>query len=631
MYMKRLSSRLVLVLVALALPVGTGAQQIPTPEQFFGHEMGADRKLARWDKLVEYYNLLGEQSPRMEVVNMGPTTWGNPFLVLFISSPENLVRLEELRQINATLSDPRGVSEAEIERAVANGKAVVVQSMGLHSTEVGASQMAAELIYDLVTRTDSEVERILANTIAIMIPCFNPDGEIMVTDWYNRWVGTEYEATRMPYLYHPYIGHDNNRDAFMTNTVESQYGAKILFRDWIPQAYIDHHQMGAYGARIYVPPYAEPIRPEGDPLVWREMSWYGAHIAYKEEEAGRSGVVNAAIYSGWGHFGFHWITPFHNIAGMLTESASARLATPLFLHPDQLQGSRRGMPEYEEQTTFPNPWPGGWWRVRDIVEQQKIAAIAALDIAARNRETVLYNAYLKAKRQTERGVEGSPVAFIIPAEQHDALTTTKMVNKLLGQGVEVQRATAAFTHEGRVYGAGTYVVTMAQPKRGLIRWLLGQTYYPDNSYTRNRDGTPIRPYDMSTDNMAEFMGVRVDPVDEAVTISLTVVRDLVEPAGQVTQGAFGYVLDGRLNDSFKAVNLLLDRNVNVRRVNRPSGELRPGDFVVARNARADLVATIASETGVNFNAANSDASGVSHRLTRQRIGLFQRYRGGNMD
>ncbi|MCH7684578.1 MAG: peptidase M14 family protein, partial [Gemmatimonadetes bacterium] len=334
----RLPIRLALVLVALtiglpSLGLRSGlahGQQIPSPEEFFGFQMGADRKLARWDKLVEYYNLLGEQSPKLQVVNMGPTTWGNPFLVLFISSPANLARLEELRQINATLSDPRGVSEAEIERAIAQGKAVVVQSMGLHSTEVGASQMAAELIYDLVTRTDEEITRILDNTIAIMIPCFNPDGEIMVTDWYNRWVGTEYEASGMPWLYHPYIGHDNNRDAFMTNTVESQYGAKILFRDWIPQAYIDHHQMGAYGARIYVPPYAEPIRPEADPLVWREMSWYGAHIAYKEEEAGKSGVVNAAIYSGWGHFGFHWITPFHNIAGMLTESASARLATPLF-------------------------------------------------------------------------------------------------------------------------------------------------------------------------------------------------------------------------------------------------------------------------------------------------------------
>src|SRR5262245_41617940 len=100
---------------------------------------------------------------------------------------------------------------------------------------------------------------------------------------------------------------------------KGQYMAKILFRDWKPEAYVDHHHMGGNGARIYLPPYAEPVRPGADPILWRELSWYGAHMAYKEEEANLSGVINGAIYSGWGHFGFHWITPFHNIDGMLTE------------------------------------------------------------------------------------------------------------------------------------------------------------------------------------------------------------------------------------------------------------------------------------------------------------------------
>ncbi|MGH7506536.1 MAG: M14 family zinc carboxypeptidase, partial [Longimicrobiales bacterium] len=568
---------------------------------------------------------------RLQVVEMGPTTMGNPFLALYISSPANLARLEQLRQINARLSDPRRASEAEIESAIDEGKAVVVQSFGLHSSEVAASQTAAELMYDLVTRTDDEVTRILDNTIAIMIPCFNPDGEIMVTDWYNETVGTEYEGSGLPWLYHKYIGHDNNRDAFMQNTVESRYGAKILFRDWIPQAYIDHHQMGAWGARIYVPPYAEPIRPSGDPLVWREMAWYGAHIAYKEEQAGMSGVVNAAVYSGWGHFGFHWITPFHNIAGMLTESASARLATPLFLHPDQLRGGTRGLPEYEAQTTFPHPWPGGWWRMRDIVDRQKIAAMAALDMAAKNRETVLRNAYLKAKRQTERGAGGDPAAYVIPADQHDPLTATKMVNKLLLQGIELQRAASEFTHQGRVYGAGTYVVSMAQPKMGVIRWLLGRTFYPDNSYTRDRDGNPIRPYDMSTDNMAEFMGVRIDAVDEAVPVQLTVVAAPIEVAGKVAKGSFGYSLDGRLNDSFKAMNLLLDANVALRRVDRVADGLTAGDFIVPPDAPDALVADIAQRTGVDFRALETDADNASVELTRQRVGMYQRYYGGNID
>ena len=631
----RFSQRFAVVLIVFTTVLGLRpevvfGQTIPSPEEFFGFQMGTDRKLARWDKLVEYYELLGRQSARLEVVHMGPTTLGNPFLALFISSPNNLANLEELRQINVRLNDPRGVSEENIERAIANGKAVVVQSMGLHSSEVGSSQMAAELIYELVTRTDPEMLRILDETVAVMIPCFNPDGEIMVTDWYNENVGTDYEGSGLPWLYHHYIGHDNNRDAFQQNTVESQYGAKLLFRDWIPQAYIDHHQMGAYGARIYVPPYAEPIRPSADPLVWREMSWYGAHIAYKEEEAGKAGVVNAAIYSGWGHFGFHWITPFHNIAGMLTESASARLATPLFVHPDQLNGSR-GLPEYEAQTTFPNPWQGGWWHVRDIVEQQKIAAVATLDIAARHRSTVLRNAYLKASRQIERGRSMSPAAFVIPADQHDPLTATKMVNKLLGQGVEVHQAPSGFNHEGRVYDAGSFVVSMAQPKRGVIRWLLGRTFYPDNTYTRNRDGSPIRPYDMSTDTMAEFMGVRVDPVDSTVNRELKTVDKPLSPVGEVTRGEFGFVLDGRLNDSFKAANLLLAKNVEVRRATTAGEGVRIGDFIVATSAADTIVTEVAQTTGVDFLALDTNVRNMSQLLRPNRVGMYQRYYGGNMD
>ena len=579
---------LFVVVASLGLaPVSAVAQgvDVPTPEEFFGFRMGADRQLARWDRLVEYYELLGEASDRLEVVEMGPTTLGNPFLAMYFSSAENLANLDELQRINTMLSDPRGVPEGNIKQGITDGKAVIVQSMCLHSTEVAAGQTGAELAYDMVTRTDDEMVRIMDNTIGIMIPCFNPDGEIMVVDWYNEWVGTEYEGVGPPSLYHHYIGHDNNRDAFMQNTVESQYGAQIIFRDWIPQAYVDHHQMGAYTARIYLPPYAEPVRPEGDPLVWREMSWYGAHMAYKMEEADLEGAVNAAIYSGWGHFGFHWITPFHNIAGMLTESASARLATPLYVHPEQLGGSRQ-LPEYEEQTTFPNPWKGGWWTVRDIVDRQKVAFLATLDIAARNRETVLHGAYLKAKRQTERGMEGDVKAYVIPADQHDPLTMKHMVNKLLGQGVEVKQASADFNHEGRVYGAGSYVVTMAQPKRGVIRWLLGQTYYPDNTYTRDRDENPIRPYDMSTDNMAEFMGVRVDAVRTPVEgVQLALIDTWLAPQGQAEMGAFGAVLDGRQNAAFRAVNLLWDEGVDVSRVNQSIGGSVGGTRRLHRRSR----------------------------------------------
>ena len=418
----------------------TAAQPaLSSPEQFFGFQMGADRKLANWDRLLAYYQQLAKGSNRMKLVELGKSSEGRPYVAIFISSPANLEKLDRYKQINARLADPRGLAEGEARKLVAEGRAVVIQSFALHSSEVAASQTAAEFVYDSVSRTDEEAQRMLDSVISIVAPSINPDGTQMIADWYMKYVGTPHEAAGLPWLYQKYSGHDNNRDGFALNLPESQHLARLMYRDWMPQAYVDHHQMGSGNARLYIPPYAEPIRPDADPLVWREMAWWGAHMGNRLEAEGKTGVIGSAIYSGWGHMGFHWITPFHNIAGMLTESASARLATPMFLHPDQLRGGPRNLPAYESQTNMPSLWPGGWWRVRDIVEQQKIAAWATVDLAARNRETVLWNMYLKGTRQTERGAKGAVKAYVIPATQHDPLTARKLVNALLNSGVEVQQ------------------------------------------------------------------------------------------------------------------------------------------------------------------------------------------------
>ena len=315
------------------------AAPLPTPEQFFGFQMGADRQLANWDTLHEYYQTLARGSNRLKLVELGKSSQGRPFIALFISSPANLARLEEYRRINARLADPRGLTETEARRLAAQGRAVTIQSFALHSSEVAASQAAAEFVHDSLTRTDEESLRNLDNVISIVLPSINPDGTQMIADWYMKYVGTEHEAAPLPWLYQKYAGHDNNRDGFALNLVESKHIGKLMYRDWLPQAYMDHHQMGSSNARLFIPPYAEPIRPDGDPLVWREITWFGGHMGTKLEAAGKTGVIGAAIYSGWGHMGFHWITPFHNIAGMLAESASARLATPMFMHPDQLRWS----------------------------------------------------------------------------------------------------------------------------------------------------------------------------------------------------------------------------------------------------------------------------------------------------
>lgn len=628
---KTLPALLALILAGsgFLVPVAE-AQNVTSPEKFFGFQLGSDQKMARWDKIVEYYQLLDKESDKIQVIDMGPSTEGNPFLLVIISSAENMANLERLRAVNLKLTDPRGVPEAEIKKLVGEGKAVALQSMSLHATEIGGTQMAPEIAYDLISREDQETKRILDNVIALFFPSFNPDGQIMVTDWYRKNLGTEYEGVGLPWLYHKYVGHDNNRDGDFLNMIESVYGAKVLYRDWKPQAYVDHHHMGSYGARLYVPPYSEPIRPYADPLVWREMSLFGGHIAYKLEENGKSGILNKAQYPGWGHFGWHWITPFHNMAGMLTESASAKLATPLYIHPDQLRGGARELPEYESQTTMPELWPGGWWKLRDIVEQQKIAAWALLDIMARHKETILWNAYLKGKRQTERGAKGKPAAYVIPSRQHDPLTAVKMINTLMLSDIEVRQAGIDFTVDGRAYGAGSYVISLAQPKMGLIRNLLGRTFYPDNTWTRARDGSPLRPYDSATHTMAEYMGVRVDPIDERVQAELQKLTAAVPIAGKVEGSGSGYVLDGRLNASFKAVNLLFDKGLAVRRVDKASSALRPGDFIVDGGSAA-VLGEIANETGVDFKALDANVRQGVHDVKRMRIGMYHRYWGGNMD
>ena len=378
-----------------------------------------------------------------------------------------------------------------------------------------------------------------------------------------------------------------------------------------------------------------PCGPCADPILWRELSWYGAHMAYKEEEAGLSGVINGAIYSGWGHFGFHWITPVpqhrrhaHRIGQRAAGVAAVHASRPVARQHAQPAGLSK--PRRSSRI----PWPGGWWHLRDIVERQKISAWATLDLAARNRETVLWNAYLKGKRQTERGAAGKPGAYLISALQHDPLTADQDDQQAARPGHRgAARHQGVHHRERHGYPEGSFVVSMAQPKMGLIRYLLGRTFYPDNEWTRDRDGSPIRPYDMATDTMFEFMGVRVDPLDDIAEIhavSLQKVTAPITPAGKVTRGTNGYSIDGRLNDSFRAVNLLFDKTLpcgawtSLRRdCGLAISWCPPGSEATLEDSRAP--------DRCGFHSTARCGFGGVHETKRLRVAMYQRFGGGNID
>ncbi len=614
--------------------------KITSPDEFFGFKMGTDGRLARWDKIVRYFNLLGSKSNKMKVIELGKSTGGHPFLAVVISSPQNIRNLERLRSISQKLADPRGLREDDVRRMVRDGKTVVVQSMSLHANEVGGTQMAVELAYELLTSNTPETKMILEQVVFLMIPCFNPDGQIMVADWYEKYKGTKYEGGAMPWLYHKYVGHDNNRDAFALNQIESQYMAKILFRDWMPQTYIDHHHMGSYDARLNIPPYSEPIHPNPDPIIWRELSWYGAHIALKLEEAGKQGIVNNATFPGWGHLGFHWITNHHNITGMLTESASAKIATPKWIDPSQLKGDGSGdLPTYNPQANFPHPWPGGWWHLRDVVEQQKIAALALLEMAARHKETVLWNMYQKAKRAVEKGEKEPPYAFIVPTDHHDPLTALKLLHKLKLQGIEVKRAINEFRVGREVYPSGTFVVFMQQPKRAVIMSLLGKTTYPDNEWTRDLFGKPrgMKPLDTATDTYAEFMGVNVIRTDTRFDGRFENLDKVDLPLGRVAgRSVTGYVLDCRINVASTAAVSLLRRGFKVSRAEE-EGEIEgfkfpPGTFVIPtqKNVEKELE-KLSKRLHLTVWPIAKKLRVRTRPLKFPRIAVYQRYWGGNID
>ena len=270
--------RVAAALVSLALVApALAAQSVPSPEEHFGFPMGTDQKLARWDGIVEYIGRVAEASNRVRVDTLGSSTLGNPFVVVTMSAPENLARLDAIRAASARLAEGRG-SRDEAESLAAGIPATVVINHNIHSTEIASSQTSVDLVHLLATGTDATTMEILNNVVTVLVPSANPDGQIMVVDWYTGNLGTDFERARMPYLYHSYAGHDNNRDFFQGNLVETRMWMDLMFRTAYPQIYLDQHQMGGNGPRIFVPPYPDPMDPKIHPLQWQSLQFMGGGI-----------------------------------------------------------------------------------------------------------------------------------------------------------------------------------------------------------------------------------------------------------------------------------------------------------------------------------------------------------------
>ncbi len=646
--------RLVVAAILLAVVVlgpqpgsrvqAAGAGPIVTPEQFLGFPVGADNKLARWDKIVDYMRLVAAGSPRVKVRELGRTTEGHPFIAVEVGAAETIGNLDHFKQLERKLYFQGGApTPAERDEIFRSGKAVVAVTCNIHSTEIGSSQMVLELVHRLATDDSPLVRKILDNVILVLVPSLNPDGQIMVVDWFNKNLGTEFEASSMPYLYHLYAGHDNNRDMYMFTQKESQLTATLLWHDWFPSVWLDEHQQGNAGARIFVMPATDPINPNVHPLIYRWNGILGQAQAAALEAAGKEGIIYNSTYTNFWQGAMAWSGWWHNEVGLLTEVASARIAAPVeqrravpgALQAPEPEGPGTGRRQVETlgpipaprditpRTEYPRPWMGGHWTLRDIVDYELIATLGLLETAADQREVLLRQIYEVNRATVEGGGKTDPAAIIIPVSgQFEPRAAIRLAEKLQVGGVEVWRADAAFDADGRHYAAGTLVVPMTQVFARYAKDLLEKQTYPE--VRRAPTSPPEPPYDVTAWSLGMLMGADVVFAKKPVPSSadLTRLPGIPKLAGEVTGNGTRFAFDYRGADTALVINRLLRDGARVAFERTGTTQ-----SVVVTLAPRQRLEALAADLGVSFKAVDV-SKGTSTKapaiiIKAPRVGLYQ--------
>jgi hypothetical protein len=614
---KKLLLVLVFTLQFAGIAVAGPGSHITSPEEAFGFKPGTDRKLADWKELTAYFQKLASESDRVRYAEVGKTTEGRPFVAVTISAAENIAHLSDYKDIQRRLADPRITSPEEAKSLIARGKTVLVVTCNIHSTEIASSQSATEFAYRLATGNTPKILSILHNTIIVLVPSLNPDGQQLVADWYKKYLGTSYEGTNPVVLWHHYVGHDDNRDWASFTQVETRLAVEKVINPWHPQILYDLHQMGSNGPRIYLPPFVDPIDPNLDPLLISSINALGQNTALEISQTGKQGVLVDGVYDLWSPERNYIV--YHNGLRVLTESASVNIATPIDI-PFSKLGRGIGFDAKVAAWNFPDPWKGGPWHLSDIVDYQLDAFFSIAANAASNRERYLANFYQVGLNAVNR--KSGPYAYVIPAEQKDPATTARLINTLRIAAVGVQQATVDFDADGKHYAKDSYIVLLNQPYGAFAKTVLEIQHYPD--LREYPGGPPQRPYDVTAQTMPLLLGVDAVQVNEKFTAPGKDI-DRVKPGpGHFRESATapGYLLADTTNSSLYALFSLLKDNVKVYRLT--SGASQPGTIYIPQQDNiAPKLAALAEKFPIDIAPAGSAPEGSALAVTLPRIGLYQ--------
>ncbi len=590
---------------------------LQSPDEFFGVQLGADRVLLNYYQIQQYLSYLEKETGLLQLINLGRTTLQNDFVMAVVSAKENLLNLEKIKKWNRQLTYAE-VDQQEAKKIVQQTRPVIFITCNLHSSEIASSQMVLKFLHQLLQRQDQ--------LVLCIVPSVNPDGQLMEVNWYQKYLHTPYEGSELPYLYHHYAGHDNNRDWFKLSLKETNLLVEQLYRNFFPQLILDIHQMGWEGDRFFIPPFQDPATPHVHPLVWRMINFIGANIALQMEQNRLSGVSSRGYFTGW------WIGSlddsgwFHNIPGILFEAASVKLATPIYIEKEEIVN-----PESinnEEVIFSPNPWKGGWWRLADIINYELIATRGLLEAVLLKRDELLWNLYQIALDNIARGFQESPYGYIIPYYQRDQITARRLVEVLLKNGIIVKQLQHPVRIGNQIFDKRSFYVPLAQPYRSFAKNLLDKQYYPD--LRQSKEDRPKLPYDMAAWTLSLGMGVEVYALKDAPLKA--VVNDLtLENLWQINypqEKEQFILLDSRENWSFFAVFGLLKRGVKVYRTVHPAKDFAAGSFFVPA-AEAEKYLSDLQKIHPFLYSFKKELPEDARLLTKKLVGLYQNY-GHNM-
>ncbi|MGC2299228.1 MAG: M14 metallopeptidase family protein, partial [Acidobacteriaceae bacterium] len=519
--------RFLLILIAVLIVLAAHARaQAPTPASVLGHSPGDDYYLANYEEEIHYFHELAAHSDRVKMFTVGKSTEGRDIEVAVISSPQNLARLDEYKETARKLATAQGLDDAQALQLARSSKVIVHIDGGLHSIEVAGGQHSIALAYKLASaQGDPEIDNILDNVILVLWPTLNPDGQDMVVSWYRKNLGTQYEVSPMPWLFQDYVGHDNNRDGYMLNMRESQVVTKAEI-EYSPVIFYCQHQTAPFPARIWIPPFSDPISSNISPYVRSWFNVIGTNMTAYLDSHQMPGAISESQFDNWYPGFVDYAGSFRNEISFFTETALYRYATPRFYTVDEFP---KDMQDLKALTMYTTPWQGGWWRLKDAVDYMVAGSMSVLDTAARYRETLLYNRYQAARDNIRRFEHEPPFAYVIPSVQPDAPEGQLLAHIMQENGIEIRESQTGFHANDRDYPAGSWVILMNQPYSSMAKELFEVQRYPSALFSESQKPVDL-PYDVTGWTLPMQMGVRVDPISDPITdeqlAHLKVVTDL---------------------------------------------------------------------------------------------------------